>query len=141
MSKKPLGLRNASLWSNVRDPNIVMSDAIDALQHHHIPSVRQAMDAMFQRVCVCRGNNGLPSRTYGLVSDVDGTGVEETLADAEDQLTSLAQYLIETGLAGMPLSQEDDVQQVTRIVFEQRARLSDATSMVSSILAHKKKSA
>lgn len=140
MSKKQLGLRNASLWSNVRDPNIVMSDAIDALQHHHIPSVRQAMDAMFQRVCVCRGNNGLPSRTYGLVSDVDGTGVEETLADAEDQLTSLAQYLIETGLAGMPLSQEDDVQQVTRIVFEQRARLSDATSMVSSILAHKKKS-
>ena len=53
MSKKQLGLRNASLWSNVRDPNIVMSDAIDALQHHHIPSVRQAMDAMFQRVCVC----------------------------------------------------------------------------------------
>ena len=75
-----------------------------------------------------------------MVSDVDGTRVEETLADAEDQLTSLAQYLIETGLAGMPLSQEDDVQQVTRIVFEQRARLSDATSMVSSILAHKKKS-
>ena len=49
----------------------------------------------------------------------------------------LARFLRDTRLAGLPLSDEQDVQQVTQAVFEQRARLSDATAMVSSMLAKK----
>ena len=67
----------------------------------------------------------------------NGMGVENALQHAEDELALLAQFLRETGLAGMPLSKEQDVQQVTQDLFEQRARLSDATAMVSSMLEKK----
>jgi len=99
--------------------------SIEKLQHTHLPNVSQAMKALYERL------------TYGLVTDADGMGVENALQHAEDELALLAQFLRETGLAGMPLSKEQDVQQVTQDLFEQRARLSDATAMVSSMLEKK----
>lgn len=99
-----------------------MTHSIDKLQHKHLPSMRQAMDTLYERV------------TYGLVTDADGAAMESAMQHAEDELTSLAQYLSETGLAGMPLTHKHDMQQAVRALFEQRARLSDATTMVASIL-------
>lgn len=112
-------------WMDAQESRAELVQSIEKLQHTHLPSVSQAMEALYERL------------TYGLVTDADGVGVEDALQHAEDELVLLAQFLRETGLAGMPLSKEQDVQQVTQTLFEQRARLSDATAMVSSMLEKK----
>ena len=99
--------------------------SIEKLQQMHLPRVSHAMEGLFESVA------------HGLVTDADGAGVEAACQRAEDELALLARFLRDTGLAGLPLSDEQDVQQVTQAVFEQRARLSDATAMVSSMLAKK----
>lgn len=112
-------------WMDTQETREGLVPSIEKLQHTHLPNVSQAMKALYERL------------TYGLVTDADGMGVENALQHAEDELALLAQFLRETGLAGMPLSKEQDVQQVTQDLFEQRARLSDATAMVSSMLEKK----
>ena len=102
-----------------------LGQSIEKLQQTHLPRVSQAMEGLFESVA------------HGLVTDADGAGVEAACQRAEDELALLARFLRDTGLAGLPLSDEQDVQQVTQAVFEQRARLSDATAMVSSMLAKK----
>lgn len=99
--------------------------SIEKLQQTHLPRVSQAMEGLFD------------SLAHGLVTDADGAGVEAACQHAEDELAVLARCLRDTGLAGMPLSNEQDVQHVTQALFEQRARLSDATAMVSGMLAKK----
>ena len=99
--------------------------SIEKLQQTHLPRVSHAMEGLFESVA------------HGLVTDADGAGVEAVCQHAEDELAVLARCLRDTGLAGLPLSNEQDVQQVTQALFEQRARLSDATAMVSGMLAKK----
>jgi len=78
--------------------------------------------------------------TYSLANEADASSVYGALDRAEKQLVSLAHFLTTSGLAGLPVNKDrqlmpDDIAATSRRLFEQRARLSEATALVSSIFS------
>lgn len=78
--------------------------------------------------------------TYSLANEADATSVYGALDRAEKQLASLAQYLTTSGLAGLPVCKDhelslDDIVATSRRLFEERARMNEATTLVSSIFS------
>ncbi|KOS16037.1 hypothetical protein Malapachy_3052 [Malassezia pachydermatis] len=105
-----------------------MIQAIDALQQVHLPAVRRAMDALFERI------------TIGLAGEADGQAVEDALDVAQTQIQALSEHLQAHGLAGLTTNEpgsdtQRDLRATTRALFDQRTRLSDATALVASILS------
>ena len=72
---------------------------------------------------------------YALCHDDDAS---EALDQLDARLAELQKFLRDTGLSGITLSiaasRATDIPAETRSTFEMRARLSDATTLVSSIL-------
>ncbi|WFC96143.1 hypothetical protein MBRA1_002799 [Malassezia brasiliensis] len=88
-----------------------------------LPATRHAGDTLLERVM------------FALCYDSDAS---EALDQLDARLAELQKFLRDTGLSGIPLttdtSHATDVPAETRSTFEMRARLSDATALVSSIL-------
>lgn len=88
-----------------------------------LPATRHAGDTLMERVM------------YALCHDDDAS---EALDQLDARLAELQKFLRDTGLSGIPLSidasRATDIPAETRSTFEMRARLSDATTLVSSIL-------
>ena len=64
----------------------------------------------------------------------------KALNDVDEKLSHLQTYLREHGLSGIPLGtgqSVEDLQEQTRLTFEKRARIDDATTLVASILRGK----
>lgn len=72
---------------------------------------------------------------YALLNDGNAS---DALADLDSKLEALQTFLRDKGLAGIPLSaaatSPSELRAQTHNTFEQRARLSDASALVSSIL-------
>lgn len=121
--------------SGARSPHhahAVLDQLLMELESTLLPATRHAGDALLERVYVSwkAGSH----RLYALAHHTDAAGALEEL---DMKLATLQNYLRDTGLSGIPLTSAatpSDLRAETRHAFEQRARLSDATALVSSIL-------
>lgn len=113
------------------------TSALDTLTITHLPQTQRAIDSLFERMYVM----DRPDRsTYSLANDADSCSIYDALEKAEKQLESLAHFLTTSGLAGLPVNKDreltlDDMAMTSRRLFEQRARMSEATALVSSIFS------
>lgn len=95
-----------------------------------IDEVREAGKAMYTQMCAGA------DRTQSAYQAQNGRAAYDTVARLDERLTALQTYLAENNLAGLVLDGEDTAA-LSRSVFEQRARISEASAMVHGILSER----
>ncbi|WFD06735.1 hypothetical protein MVES1_002089 [Malassezia vespertilionis] len=108
---------------------------LTTLETNILPALARAGDAFFERMYVYSLAH---DSTYTLANPADGDMASASLERLDAQLNVVQTFLASTGLAGMPLGapcpDAEAVRTLSHRVFEQRARLNDASAMVASIL-------